>query len=181
MTRTTTINQPLWWSEPGCLLTSGCLLSIKKTLAGVCGKVGRDGEKGREEVARRQHSSLKSEEAQEAGRLYLLPLRMNASINTKITMESNRNGAQRRCWFMTTKDMKDLQEVEKHRARVFSGSNKLNQSLLLPARDLRAERAERGLGRLADPHIIQTNITKPADLSGLTGVDEFFFVRSSAK
>lgn len=36
---------------------------------------------------------------------------------------------------MTTKDMKDLQEVEKHRARVFSGSNKLNQSLLLPARD----------------------------------------------
>lgn len=162
------------------MLTSGCLLSIKKTLTGVCGKVGRDGEKGREEVARQQHSSLKSEEAQEAGRLYLLPLRMNASINTKITMESNRNGAQR-CWFMTMKDMKDLQEVEKHRARVFSGSIKLNQSLLLPARDLRAERAERGLGRLADPHIIWTNITKPADLSGLTGVEEFFFVRSSAK
>lgn len=57
----------------------------KTILIGLSEKGEEDGEKGREEVAWQQHSSLKCEEAQEAGRLYFLPLHLNASVNTKIT------------------------------------------------------------------------------------------------
>ena len=40
--------------------------------------------------------------------------------------------------------------MEKPRARTFSGSNELNLSLLLPARDLQTRGVGRGFGRLAD-------------------------------
>lgn len=153
-----------WWPEPGCLLTFGCLLSIKKKSARK--KMGVGGEKGREEVAWQQHSSLKSEEAQEAGRLYFLPLHQNASVNTKIAkameMECRGDAGLRgqktwkifRKWKSTGQGLLFKQQAEPKHAS---------------ARDLRAKRAERSPGRLADPHSTWTNITKPADLSDLTG------------
>lgn len=75
--------------------------------------------------------------------------------------------------------------MEKPRARIFSGSNKLNQSPLLPARDLQTKRVGRDFGRLADtpPHRKDQyhEVIRPGKNNLLTGAGKCSPIMSSAK